>query len=133
MTGFRSVGPHFFRIDGNLVVIHPIGVPDLESVRFVYESIEREIPAHADLYLLVNMTRVTGAPPVESRRYIAEWTARHAVRAIAYVNPNILNRAVLILMENAMRLLGRSYNFSAVFAGELEALQWLEAKRSIIG
>jgi hypothetical protein len=108
-------------------------VPDLESVRFVYESIEREIPAYEDLYLLVNMTRVTGAPPVESRRYIAEWTARHAVRAIAYVNPNILNRAVLILMENAMRLLGRSYDASAVFAGEPEAQRWLDARRGSTG
>lgn len=129
MQKSTQVGASSVEEDGDIVVVHWVGLPTPIEVQRIYDVLEQHLRASGHHRVLFDLSRVDPKPPgAEQRRHAAEWWRRHGAQlALASYGMSWPVRVIMDLVRRAVGLFGPEMR-SRYFATEAEARAWLHTQ-----
>lgn len=129
MQKSTPIGASSVEEDGEIIVVHWVGLPTLVEVQQVYEVLEQDLRATGHHRVLFDLSRVDPKPPgPEQRRCAAEWWKRHAAQIVlASYGMSWPVRVIMDLVRRVVGLFGPPMR-SRYFATEAEARAWLHTQ-----
>lgn len=118
------------RVSGDTVLTRYIGVPEYEDVVAIHRIFDGVKAEHGRLFVINDM-RLSGIPSTQTRRFIAEWGANHAVgTAVVSFGASLPVRALQALVLRAAAMLGKGAVIMPTHcADEAAAYAWVAARR----
>lgn len=109
-------------------IVGPLSLEDTRAFCALGESV---LAGHGRLFVICNLHQSKSFSP-EGRRFLAQWTAKHSVTAIAQYGVNVVAQAITVLLSAAIRMFGgRTAEIKRV-KDEAEGRAWIaEQKRRI--
>jgi hypothetical protein len=133
MTGAGElirIGNHEVRVEGDIVFTRWDGPATLDEIKAHHAVMERVIAEKGRVFNLIDM-RGAHQPPPEARRWMAEWSTRFRVNAVAGFGASFAMRTISMLLVRAIRILRGSEGGPIVFvATEAEARAFLKSERA---
>jgi hypothetical protein len=124
-----SIGHLEVTRDDDRVEIVMRGPLSLEVTRPLLEYLNQVRRESGHCFVLADVSQLTELPP-ETRRHVSEWHKTHTLDGLVVSGGSFATRALVTLMHNAMRLLGKR-DLDLEFApDEASARRWLDAHRS---
>lgn len=129
MQQWQELGPHRFRIEGDVLFAIAVGELDADSILYLCEKLLQVYKEHGFVYEIVDATRA-GAMSAEARRKNAEWHRHNRIEGeVVVFGASLLLRTVFSLLINALSILGRSRVLLHFVATEDDARAWVAKRR----
>lgn len=133
MANEEIISTHRVHVEGDTVLTRYIGVPTIEHFKAIHAHFDRTLALQGQLFLINDMSH-SGVPPIEARRWLAEWARTRRVSGIANFGASLPIRMLQALVVNAARLVGSHPQGNIVnVAGEVEAFAWVAEQRRLLG
>jgi hypothetical protein len=129
MDGPLSLGPHRARQVGDLLELEFHGAITRDDAVRLHDHMARMLDSGGGCYLVCDLTHVSSITP-DARRYMSEWNRTRRADAAAVHGASFGVRAMVTLLLNALKLLGREGPTLMFFRDAAEARRWLDARRA---
>ena len=131
MADTATFGRHSLRCDGELVSVKFVGTITRADAVKLREVLNTVFHSEERCFLLANMREGTGIDP-EARKYMAEWskTPSQRMAGTAVFGMSFAARAIVMLMVNAIKVLGNLKSDVTFVKDEAEAREWIERQRA---
>lgn len=120
----RQLGPHRAVVDGPIVIIWFVGEFTLEHWAPFAELVEETIATHGFAYAIGHLQEA-GAISAAVRKKAASWLPHVRLLGFANVRASPLERAVAVMLANAIRLVTGMSMQSGFFEDEQKARAWI--------
>lgn len=128
----HRIGPHYIRVDGDLVFI-VFGLDCWpESMQSILSTIDGVGGGQGNVYVLADVRGLKNVPP-ESRRLAGEWKGIGRVGGTVILGATVLTRTIVTLVSRASTLISQTQKIGEVnfCKSEEEGRAWLAARREI--
>src|SRR5690242_3202300 len=119
MEDRRVIGAHEVWLEGDLVCIRYHGATTKAEMLAIFAFLDAAIARYGTVYLMVDSNDAV-LPSVEARRVIAEHGYANVTGFVRYQRSPATNSWLTLLLQNAIRLIGRSTTRTGVVASEAE-------------
>lgn len=123
-----AIGPHKVEQEEHLFVGRFRGTFSLSHAQALTAHIDSLTAVQGPLYAILDM-RLAPGPEIAAREWLGRWSKTAQLRGSAIFGANAMVRAVLTLLNNAMRLLHRKVLPVYFCASETEARLWVTTHR----
>ncbi len=128
MTDWISIGPHQVRIEDDIVHVRFHGDIIPPETKELLEVCQRVHQQHGRLFLLFDTVHA-GIVSAESRRMFVQWNLTYPVAAVVNFGGGMVQRALAVLITNAIRIVSKKSPAMAYLSTEAEARDWLNEQR----
>lgn len=128
----EPIGTHRASSRANIFYVWMVGPFEESDARIFYDRLDQIRAQHGSVYCVADMSQA-GPPTPEARRHILDrFRAGTQVDAFIYVRANLMVRAMVTLLVNAVRLTKGSIATAVVFVqSHAEAEAWLRSRRLV--
>ena len=130
MDTWETFGRHSMRVDGDVVYARAVGPVSSDEIVALLDRMLPVSQQYGYVFEIVDAT-AGGTMDAQARRRNAEWHKQHAIHIECVLfGANRVVGAMVTLLGNAFRLLGRQQISIRFVATEDDAWQWVNRRRA---
>jgi hypothetical protein len=122
------IGTHQLRIEDDLAYLRINGDINPPDTKGLLEHFQRVHQQKGHLFLLFDAVHA-GTISAESRRMFIEWNRTYPIAAVVNFGGGMVQKALAVLLHNAIRIMTKKAPLFAYLATEAEARKWLDEQR----
>lgn len=130
MDTWQTFGKHSMRVDGDVVFVRAVGQVSSDEIVALLDRMLIVSQQYGYVFEVVD-AKAGGTMDAPARRRNAEWHKQHALQIECVIfGANRLVGAMVTLLANAFRLLGRQQISIRFVETEEDAWQWVTQRRA---